>query len=474
MAKYTIKPIQLTALILVIFVLIPLATVYTARAAETSTNLKLNLTFQANNGTIINSTQLTFAPFDLIQLTANITNGNQTIPQSTVVFSVKGPSSASYPTEIIRSAETDKTGSANITFRIPIEQTEKVVIGIWQVYANVKTSNGTLQQNASFQVAWPIQNVAINFYDTQGRSQSGFNPNDTVKAVIAFNSDKAQTERINFSVQDTSGNILTNQAQDISANTTDKNEVTYEFKIPESAPLGLASANFSIYSEAYQNVSIPAAQNKIAYFAVGNYTMTPPDQTSPTPTPTPSVENSLSLFSWLIVATGFFTFTTLVLFLKRKPLQKMGKITPLPTGQSIQNPDITPEKIKQSSALSENTLKTSLTQIQAIVDQNMKSNEEVTTETKSQFAKQQEATITHLSSIAVTAKKIQELQAALKIEKDQLGKDIISLNQTIGEQENIIRSYYDTLRNEIKKVETLLTDTSPPKQDDKETQQKPD
>ncbi|MGD6850471.1 MAG: hypothetical protein ACQCN6_00245 [Candidatus Bathyarchaeia archaeon] len=463
MLKYTKTKTRLLTLILLVSILIPsTTTLHMANAAETTTDLKINLTFQANNGTIINSTQQpTFAPFDLIQLTANLTNGNQTIPESTVVFSVKGPSSASYQTEIVRTAETDTAGSANITFRIPLEGIEKIVIGKWQVHANVETTNGTLQKTASFQVAWPIQNLAIDFYDAQGHSQSVFNRNDTVRAVIGFNSNQSQTQSINFIVQDTSGHVLTHQAQDISANATGKNEVTYDFKIPDNAPFGLASANLNIYGETYENVSIPAAQNKIAYFSIGNYTA-PPDQTSPTATPTPSpaptpLENTLSLFSWLLVAIGFFTFTILVVFLKRKPFPKMGT-TSLPPAMPIQTTDITPGPIQQPPVPSEKSLKDSLIQIQALAGQSMQSSEDTSKESKSHFASQQEATVAHLSNIAATAKKIQELQAALKIEKEQLNREISGLNQTIDEQENIIKSYYDTLRNEVKKAQQLIND----------------
>jgi hypothetical protein len=452
MSKHTKTKTQLLTFILFASILFTSATtLYTAKAAETTTDLKLNLAFQANNGTIINSTQQpTFAPFDLIQLIANLTNGNATVPQSTIVFNVEGPSSASYRTEIVLSAETDKTGTANISFRIPLEETEKKVNGKWQVHVNVKTSNGTLQQAASFQIAWPVQNLSINFLDSQGHSQSVFNPNDTLKAVIAFNSNQSQTQNINFTVLDTLGNVLTHKTQDISTNATGKNEIFYEFKIPENSALGVASANLSIYAGTYQNVSIPVAQNKIAYFSIGNSTTPPPDPPSPTPTPIsptpiPLVENTLSLFSWLIVATGFFTFTLLVLFLKRKNPKIRAQIPIQPLTPSM------PQVTSDSTHLNAREIITQ-TEASSIIEQMNATNAKLTP---------QESITLHLSGIASATQRIQDLKVILKEQTDQLNKEILQLNQILQRQEDFVRNYFDGIRLEVKKAQdAVLSDST--------------
>jgi len=453
-------------------ILVPSAAIsYTAKAADPSTDWKLGLVFQANNGTMVNSTtQSTFAPFDLVQLIANLTKNDQAVSQATVVFSVKGPSVASFPTEFVRSTETDVTGLANITFRIPFEQTEKSVIGRWQVYVNVKTSNETLQEIAYFQVAYPIQNLAVNFYDTAGHSQTIFNPNDTVKAVIKFNSSnnsssQSQTQSINFAVQDSAGNTLSHQEQDILVivNATE-NEVVYEFKIPENTPFGLATVDLSIYADTYENVSIPAAPNKRTYFSIGNYTAPSPDQTTATPTssptPPPMIENTLDLFAWLAIATGLLTFALLAIFLKRKPFPKTNTPNPPPatTTQIGTTKETTP--IQTTTAIAQSpTLMTQNMQIQAATQNTTDE------DAQTQFLKQQQATVTHLNSIATTTKKIQELQAALNLEKEKLDQDINNLNQNIEEQKNKAETYLDALRNEINKTQQPTQNYTTPKQE---------
>jgi hypothetical protein len=63
-----------------------------------TTAWNLNLSLQSNNVTIISGNQqATFAPFDLIQLTTNLANGNLTAPGTPLVFNVKGPSTSSFP-----------------------------------------------------------------------------------------------------------------------------------------------------------------------------------------------------------------------------------------------------------------------------------------------------------------------------------------------------------------------------------------
>jgi hypothetical protein len=435
-------------LILTLFAIIltPAVTLITANAAETTTNWKLNLIFQANNGTVTNST--TFAPFDLIQLTANLTNGNATIPQSTIVFNVKGPSSASYPTEIVRSADTDKTGSANITFRIPIEEAEKKVIGKWQVYVNAKTPNQTLSQNSTFQIAWPVQNLAIDFVNSTGQSKTNFNPGENAQAIITYTS-ISQTQNISLIIKDTFGTTITQQTKQVTSNATG-NKINLNFTIPQSSPDCLAQAELNIYSGTFQQLNIPAAENKTAYFSIGNYTTPLPTQTSPTPTPTltptpePLIENTLSLFSWLLVATGFFTFTALVLFLKRKTSPKIGLQMPIQATSQVLTAVTTSDSTEQNvpKTVKQTTTPAIITQIENSMNE---------TNTTKPFTN--ESITTHLSRISSSTQRIQELKSILKEENEQLNKEISELNETLQRQETTIINYFQGIRNEVKKAQ---------------------
>jgi hypothetical protein len=452
MTKYTKTKIRLITLILLASVLIlTTTTILTTTATTASTDWKLNLTFKANNETITNSTQPTFAPFDLIQLTANLTNANSTVPQSSVVFSVKGPSSASNPTEIVRSAETDKTGLANISFRIPSEEEEKVVIGKWQVFTNVKISNQTLIQNATFQVAWPVQNLSIDFKNSTGQSKTNFNPGETGKAIITYTS-IPQPQNISLTIKDNIGNIITQETQQVTANATGNN-LAFGFIVPQNSPDCLAQAELNIYSGKYQDHNIPAAENKTAYFSIGNYTTPLPNQTSPTPTsspsptPVPPVENTLSLFSWLLVATGFFTFTVLMLFLKRKTV-KIGVQIPVQPSMAamakITTSDSTGVKVNETIAQ---------TEVPSIIQQI--ENPMNATNTK---LFNQESITTYLSRISISAQRIQDLKAVLNEETNRMNKEISELNETLQRQEEMIKNYFDNIKLAVKKAQDTPLD----------------
>jgi len=450
MNKYIKTKVYILSFVLIVF-LIPAVSLTYMGVAQATEDLKLDLTFHVNNGTALNGTQMVFAPFDLITLKAELTNTDTAVAESTVVFSIKGPVSAANSTDIVRSEVTDKNNSASIDFRIPTESTDKVT-GTWQVYVNVKTANKVLTQNATFQVSWPIQKLTIDFIDAQGHSQNNFNAGDTATALITYESNQAQPQNVSLNIKDSTGNPITQQTRQVTANTTTSNKIALEFIIPKSASNGSAQADLNIYAGNYQNRNIPAAENKTVYLSIGTTTKTQPPPsttlTSPTPTPGPHIENRIDWLPWLAAITGLITFSALFIFLKRKPNQKENQTITQPTQTTTPT---TPPNQPPPATFSDGTIKASLIQMQTILNQN----------TQPDLVTQDAMTLTQLNDIALTTKKIQELQNALKIEQQQLNKNINELNQTIEKQEKIIKNYYDTLRNEIKKAQQIITQDNP-------------
>jgi hypothetical protein len=276
---------------------------------------------------------------------------------------------------------------------------------------------------------------------------------------------------VSLSLLDSSGkNLNQTQVQNSQINAANSTQLEAEIQVPQDAKAGQATITTAIFSGTYQNSSIPIAENKTASLIIAGLesivpTPTPSSAPTPTPTPTPTSppyeENSISLFSWLLVSTGFFTFTMLVVFLKRKPFPEIGK-TLLPT---IEQPPsvITPtqpvqpvvEKKEQASVLTPVNLPiVNISKSATLSSQKMLDND-----SENKFNHQDKTVISHLSQMSITAKKIQELQRALDIEKQQLAKEISGLNKSIEEQENAIKNYYDALRNEIRKVQSIAEDT---------------
>lgn len=403
----------------------------------------IDLSFQINNGTAVNSTGVVFAPFDLITLKAEITNASTTVPESEVVFNIKGPKSATHPTEIVRSEVTDSSNASSIDFRIPIDGAEKIT-GEWQVYVNVKTVGEVLTQNTTFQVAWPAQNLSISFVDEQGKNQNNFNAGDNVTALITYENTRQQTQNISLNIKDSDGKAITQQTKQVTANATTNNKVTVEFTIPTTITNGTTQAELNIYSGQYQNRNIPATENKTATFKIG----TTPDTQTPTPTPPGSTDkNGLSWLPWLAAITGIITFALLIIFLKRKTNKKEDTLIVEEKPVTPQTPLTTSKD--QTTPFSEVNSAVSLLQMQAILNQ-IAQPDKATQDTTT--------LVTQLNNIAITAKKIQELQIVLKIEQEQLNKNVNDLNQTIEKQEKIIKNYYDTIRNEVKKAQKTITE----------------
>ena len=68
----------------------------------------------------------------------------------------------------------------------------------------------------------------------------------------------------------------------------------------------------------------------------------------------------------------------------------------------------------------------------------------------------------HLNKISGRAKKIETLNSALQMEKQQLSLEISSLNKTLEEQERIMKNYFETIRQEITKLDLSSFDNQKP------------
>jgi hypothetical protein len=353
------------------------------------------------------------------------------------VFDVQGPSGSSYPTQIVRSALTDQTGAANVTFRIPLNTNEKPVFGTWQIYTNAKTAQGTIQQNATFQVGWPIQVNSINLVNAKGQNETTFKQGDTVTALLSLSSNQAEEANITLNAQDAARNeVAQTQLQNVAVNKT-SGIVKCNFKIPSTATLGQATINVMISSGTYQNTIIQASENETANFTIA----------AATPTPPPAIQNTVSLFSWLLVATAFFTFTSLVLFLRRKPQTTEATTTPnLP-------PEVAGPTGGAPSALQQTITGTSQTFIAM---------PEKAGEPAAKYSSVQELleaqVLDQLNEIAAIVNRIEALKAELKLEKENLSKGLDGLNRTVEEQNKETKGYFDAIRAEIAKLEELLAE----------------
>ena len=348
-------------------------------------------------------------------------------------------------------------------------------------------------KSLDFTTQWNTEINSISILNSKNQNATSFQPGDKVTTLLSITSNQPQSANITLSIQDASGNIINQtQIQTTLGNTTDQNQTTYTFAIPNNASTGPATINAAIYSGNYQNVNIPIAENRTAEFTIASNTTTTPTSTpSSTPTPTPN-ENSISLFSWLLVATGIFTFTVLFMFLRRKPIQIGPQMPNLPAIQITKTINAsTFGSIEQASIIaptatiaSKKTVQETTTPIPIILEswksQTTPSTEPIKQDTKSASSLKPSQTVAeHLSKITETGKNVQAIEATLKMEKDKLAKEIMELNKTLEDQENAMKNYFDSIRQAIAKIDPSINEKQTStiqqntiKQQDKKEEQK--
>jgi hypothetical protein len=440
-------------------------TVQVTHAQTTSNPWAIKL--QVLNGE--NATASVFNPFDQIQLCANVTYDNASQPDVLVSFNVVGPSVNSTNNtvntiKITRIEMTQANGEAEFSLRLPIEaQNEGIIIGTWNVTATI---SGAPPQSTSFTTQWALTTTAINLLNSQGKNQTAFSPGSNIEVQLEIsNNGPALPANVTINMQDPTGQII-NQTEILNSQIASSNQTQVQqtiMQVPINAPAGQASINVAIYKGTSNGTDIPAAENQTVYFTVSSASTTPPTPTpTPTPQPTPTspptfLQNSVSLFSWLLVATGLFTFTMLYAFLRRKPTDfgtqtpDMPPTIPSPTASTLTPIEpTTPQQTAQQpppskaapTAPAAKAAPENLTQA-AMYEQRPTFYETWQSQTPT------DSIAAHLIKISETGKKVQSLETALKVEREQLNKEITELNEILEKQERAIKSYFDSIRQAV-------------------------
>ena len=488
-----------TILISVVLLLFLAAqTAQLAHCQNTTTNNQWALSLSVLNSQ--NTPSTVFAPFDPIQLSSAVTYANASVANQLVTFKVQGPMSSLNPMNITVIAKTNTSGVANTSFTLPLETKDAgSVIGTWQATATIQTTNGTLQKSTNFTLRWNLIIASISLQNQQGQNQTIFNQNSIMNISLEItNVGQPETANITLNMADASNTII-NQTQinnvQTTTNSTTPTQIQANLQIPKDAYVGDATIIASIYSGTYQNTSIPAGENQTAAFILAsngsNSNSTSPSTPTPDPTPTqtPNItENTVSLFAWLLVAVGLFTFTGLCVFLKRKPQPKpetqtipitQPNVAPVTAPPTTPPPRPAPTIIATAPATTTQTSPMP-TMIAAIAPEKTMS---ATTATQTQITPIQiEATPTEISEssnkpevssdidpenllgmqteidkIANTKKRIDPIQLALKLEKEQLDQDVQKLNETMDEREEALNNYIAALRQQVEKANEILS-----------------
>ena len=381
-----------------------------------------------------NAVNSSFAPFDQIQLFAKVTYENASVPNILVTFKAQSLSNSANVTRII---STNATGEAEFSFRLPIEsQNNASIVGAWQATAAIKTTDGVLRQNLSFSTQWNMEITSIVLQNSQGQNQTTFQSGKTLTIKLSINN-KAQPKAANItlSIKDSLGKLI-NQTQIYNKQIDTSSSLQANLQIPSTATAGQAAITAVVYSGNYRGTAIPASENKTAPF-----TITATSTSTPKPQP---FENTISLFSWLLIATGLFTFTSLTLYLRRKPYP--------PNTQTLEDQS-TPASSSAVLIDSSQLGIPSNSDIEAIVQQ-----------------AGLQPLANQLNTMSSTAQRIDALLTALKMERAQLAKEIVDLNRTVEEQEKAVKKYFDAIRQQAEKYGASINDQGYGKPESNENQ----
>jgi hypothetical protein len=226
-----------------------------------------------NNGTVTNQTGNVFAPFEEVQLTANVSCGGAPVAGASVAFEVAGSLNFSNPMVLIRSAVADAEGMATISFRIPMHnQTERPVLGTWKVFSSTTVFGDNLQGNLTFEVKHPVEISKISFLDSEGNEQTKLAREEIGIQVILNNTD-LQPRDVNITVElkDASETgIGTVIFQNVRLGNDSETQVEQEVLIPAGTTFGEATAECNVYSGSYNGTEIFIADTKTVTFFVIN------------------------------------------------------------------------------------------------------------------------------------------------------------------------------------------------------------
>ena len=449
-----------------------------------------------------NSTSSTFAPFDPIQINANVTYNNASQPDILVYFNVTSPAGSPNQISMTMIGTTNSSGQTGCTLRMPINgENQSSIVGTWQVNATIETTNGPLQKSASFVTTWNMQIASLEIANAENQTQTTFAPGDQVNVQLSVNNTSpAQTANVTLNMMDQNGNIV-NQTQILNSQiaTTGNSSTTQiesSIQIPSNSSSGQLSISAGLYSGSFQGVAIPIAESQTVVFNVASNstispTPTPTNSTSPTaspsagPSPAPNiVQNSVSLFSWLLVATGLFTFTVLVMFLRRKPTLQMGAQMPIlastkasPTISQSKLPSTTPQATAPQSTATAKIASDKTAQAAVVAPMPIfveswtkkPTSDDVDKPETTEPQDQQKTLSSQLSRIADIGKRVQTLQEALNVERAQLSNEISELNKIIEAQEKEIKNYFDSIRQAVANIDPDSNSKQKPADQPKET-----
>jgi len=194
-----------------------------------------------------------FAPQEEVILYANVTNDGKPEQDKIVAFQINGPTNPIENETFVRTAMTDASGLANISFTIPWpnENAEIIIFGIWSAVAWVEIEKETVKDTLTFRVGWIVEIVSIWTINENLQPQTRFARGTCVGVEMVLRNIAMKTKMATFTlvVYDCESHPIANTTlEDVGLEPGETSiYVLCELEIPKWAFFGYAM----VYANAY-------------------------------------------------------------------------------------------------------------------------------------------------------------------------------------------------------------------------------
>ena len=213
------------------------------------------------NGEGLNQSSDAFRPDEEVIVYAKVTYNEYPVQNQTVIFTISGPPNEINNISIVLSSETNETGIAEVSFRIPssIENLEEVVFGEWEILGTTMLADELIVDVLTFLVGWIVEITELQTLnedlqlETQFPKESEMNINITLNN-IAFTS---KNVTLTLTIIDANKTVIR-----LISETTEippgKTIILTNYSIPKTVALGQATilANLYILPENFHSPQI--------------------------------------------------------------------------------------------------------------------------------------------------------------------------------------------------------------------------
>lgn len=228
-----------------------------SRTKASSSTLVIDLYTQKEpfSGVGINQSSDAFAPKEEVILYGYVTYNLFPVANKIVAYEVYGPPNSIQNISFILTAETNASGIAEISFRIPwpIEDPEIIVFGVWTVFGSVRVAEEVVVDKLTFNVGWIVEITELRTVNQDLQPQAEFMRGTYMFVELSLRNIALMSRNTTLTLTtiDVEGYIVGNVILEYLKIEPNGTQIYCDFQLPEWAALGEAilDANISMSSD---------------------------------------------------------------------------------------------------------------------------------------------------------------------------------------------------------------------------------